>query len=381
MSKDKLDQVIRSGIEAGLLPAIASTSESSGGRPWPLVVLTAIGAWLSAIPLVFMFSLLFGRLLQHGPMSYILGFIVMVGAVAILRNKTVSLFVEQLAIPAIVVGAILLGFGLYRDLSAGNASGILALILGSVALIVPRSWLRMVLGVALAMLLAYAIEFHVTERYGHSNAGWLAWQVIVGIWLVTDAVQRHMLRRGSSLATVTAIEAMSGGIAIAALGGLGYLSSSALLSGGLSGPGAFALKGPSGPALMMQQLSVAWTLGAAAWLGIQWAKLRTWWSCAAAILIAVLAWFIPSLGAVLLVLALCVTSGRHGIACFATLSAALMIFSFYYQLHWPLETKAVVLATVGASIGALARYAMPGAASTRTKAASSPASGDRKSVV
>ena len=63
----------------------------------------------------------------------------------------------------------------------------------------------------------------------------------------------------------------------------------------------------------------------------------------------------------LLILAYCVTSGRSRVAVAAALAAAWIMGSFYYQLAWPLASKAALLAAAGAVLCALAWLATRGA--------------------
>src|SRR5260370_24676627 len=93
----------------------------------------------------------------------------------------------------------------------------------------------------------------------------------------------------------------------------------------------------------------------------------------AAVVLAVLSAFLPWLGACLLALAVTGTSGRWRQAAAAALAAAWIVGSFYYQLAWPLATKAMVLAGCGALLGLLA-WAGPRAASTMAFVANGQAS-------
>lgn len=69
---------------------------------------------------------------------------------------------------------------------------------------------------------------------------------------------------------------------------------------------------------------------------------------------AVLAWFLPFLGGAWLALVLTATSLRWRLAAASVLTLAWIIGGFYYQLSWPLATKALVLVGVGALLGVLA---------------------------
>ena len=50
-SDDRLESVLRSAVAQGLLPATAVVRQQED-RPWPVVLLTAFGAWLAALPLL-----------------------------------------------------------------------------------------------------------------------------------------------------------------------------------------------------------------------------------------------------------------------------------------------------------------------------------------
>jgi hypothetical protein len=51
MSRERVDAVRQAAIAEGLLPATAATPIEND-RPWPVVLLTALGAWLAALPLL-----------------------------------------------------------------------------------------------------------------------------------------------------------------------------------------------------------------------------------------------------------------------------------------------------------------------------------------
>src|SRR5512145_1434400 len=145
MSSARLESVMRAAREQGLLPADA-TLPTVPSRPWPVVLLTALGAWLAAIPLLGVVGLLLGDLISRSVGPYLVGVLLLAGAVVVLRSRDLPLFVEQLAVPALLVGGGSLGFGVFRD--AGTTGG--ALLLGAVALAVAAllraAWLRVLLG-------------------------------------------------------------------------------------------------------------------------------------------------------------------------------------------------------------------------------------------
>ena len=85
MSADRLDQTIADAISAGVLPDDARRPQQDA-RPWPVVLLTALGAWLAAIPLLIVIGLALGEAALEGVGTYAIGGVLLVGAVARLRG-------------------------------------------------------------------------------------------------------------------------------------------------------------------------------------------------------------------------------------------------------------------------------------------------------
>ena len=122
-----LDALMRSRFAAGVVPA-EGAAPAHDERPWPVVLLTAFGAWLAALPLI---GLAAHRadVLKHGVGAYIPGALVLAGVIAALRRHAARpLFVEQLVVPALIVGAALLGWGFFRDLPPAAGCVVLALV-------------------------------------------------------------------------------------------------------------------------------------------------------------------------------------------------------------------------------------------------------------
>jgi uncharacterized membrane-anchored protein len=141
------------------------------------------------------------------------------------------------------------------------------------------------------------------------------------------------------------MEAVSNGIAIATVCGLALGSGQTFLLQGVVGRhGASLPTGLPGHAEILPALSAMLTLIGATWLARQWTTLREPWFAIVALSLVGLAWFAPGMGAVLAILAFCLTSGRWGVASLAALSALWIVGSLYYLLEWPLGTKAALLA-------------------------------------
>lgn len=362
MSRARLEQVVQDAVTAGILPTDAARPDQDS-RPWPVVLLTALGAWLAAIPLLVVVGLLLGDLISRGTGPYIIGPLVLGAAVVILRARNVPLFFEQLAVPALLVGLGTLSFGLFRDMSHQMAAGMLALISLCIGWAIDRAWLRVLLGAAAAALTVTAlfskrwIIFNGSELSGL----WFALHAVVALWLVAGWMQRNLLNDGARAPQAAALESLLVGWLLATLAGLAFWSGMTFLvgasfGGGIGGEVARGLGPKNAPGwqiMSLQSASVLLALGAAAWMASSWPALRRPWCAGVAAVLIALSWFMPSLGAVLLALAVCVGSGRWRLAAAAGLAAAWIVGAFYYQLSWPLATKAMVMVAAGVVLGAL----------------------------
>jgi uncharacterized membrane-anchored protein len=359
----RLTALIQAAIAKGLLPA-GATAPRQDSRPWPVVLLTALGAWLAGLPLLGAFWMLFGDWLSRSAGLYVAGVLLLTAAIVTLRARGVPLFVEQLAIPALLVGGGTLGFGLFRDLNAPLAATVLCAVALGVGVGLVQPWLRVLLGAAAAALFALACvpERRLDFLPAHLWWFWFAWHVSLGVWLAAVWAQREA-RQSARLAL--ALESLSAGWLLATLVGLAWWSGmtflvGANLGGGMAGDvmGGTALHGSAGwQGKVSQAVSLALAALAATRAASRWPVLRTPAHGAVALVLMGLAWFMPTLGAVLLGLAVCVTTSRWRLAATAALAAAWIVGAFYYTLQWPLATKALVLVGAGAVLGALAWFA------------------------
>lgn len=358
MKPDQLDQIMQEAVRAGVLPVDAVRPDDAG-RPWPVVLLTALGAWLAALPLLGVTGMLFGRWVATGPGPYTVGLLVLAGALVVLRSAALPLFVEQLAVPALLVGGGTLAFGFERDLPPQSAAAILALISVLLGMAQPRPWLRVLAGVLAALLTVQAcLPGGVGHLGRHAFSGyWLALHAVFLIWLAVHAAAHRRWRS-------PALEALAAGWILATLAGLALWSGMTFLVGGFGGELGTVLANGSGRAsapgwddAATRSVSVGLAAIAALWSARQWPALRQVPAGGVGLILAALAWFMPTLGAVLLALAFCATSGRRRSAVAAAVAAAWIIGAFYYQLSWPLADKAALLAVAGALLGGLARLA------------------------
>lgn len=359
MSAQQIDSVIQTAIAEGILPP-GTARRKDNDRPWPVVLLTALGAWLAAIPLAAIIFLSLGGLLSKGPGPYIIGLVVLGATIATLRKKDLPLFLEQLAVPGLLVAGAMLGSALFRDVSDNFAAAILAMTACAVAFLVPRSWLRILLGAAACAMAAIAMV--PDSLYGRAAFFWLALHCVLAVWLGTQLFVKNL--------PITLLGAFSTGWLVTVLAGLAFWTGMTFLAGAsLFG----SHGGDTGPLMpqpwntIAQASSLALAIAAAVWMARCWPSLKAPWSAFSALILAALAWLMPSLGAVLLVMAICAGHKRWQLAILAGLSAAWIIGAFYYQVTFPLATKAIMMVVAGALLGGIAWLALRGKA-----AASSP---------
>lgn len=323
-------------------------------RPWPVVLLTALGAWLAALPLLVLVSMLFGGAVMRGGGTYLIGTLLVSAAVVVLRGRERPLFIEQLAVPMLLVGGGALSMGLSRDLGPAGGSVVTAGIAFALAMLVPAAWLRTLLGASVAGLLCVALlsgAFHPARL-------WLAWHVLLIGWLVLLLVQYQGLPGNHHAKLAPVIEALAAGWLVVTLAGLAFAAGMTFLVGGVLGAGPplqASVKPLTWTGWSMQLTSGACASAAAGWLAASWPQLRRVVWVLPALLLIVLATLRPTLGGVLLALAVCATTQRWRLAVAATAAAAWIVGSFYYDLAWPLSTKAAVLMGIGVLLAIGAR--------------------------
>jgi len=359
---DNVHALLRAAVTEGLLPATAA-ARVEAERPWPVVLLTGLGAWLATLPLLGVVGILLGDLVGRGAAPYLIGTLLIAGALVVLRSRTVPLFFEQLAVPGLLVGGGSLGVGLFRDFSHTISSAVLCLVSLGVAMLVRGPWLRVLLGALAAVLFAMAGSL-LRPSLDHGLAlerFWWSWHLAAAVWLLALWLQRILTGAALRARTAAALESVAAGWLLATLVGLAWWSGMTFLVGGSMAGGPFgeAMRelGHRAPAAsshrFLQILSPVLALAGILWAVRRWPGIRQLsYACVAAILVA-LAWFMPALGAVLLALAICATSRRWRLTAAAGVTAAWIIGAFYYQLDWPLATKGAVLAGAGAALGAL----------------------------
>jgi hypothetical protein len=382
MSERQVSAAIAAAVDEGLLP-VGATLDEYEHRPWPVVLLIGLGAWLAALPLLVAVGMIFGDLFMRGPFAIVFGVLLIALSIVLFRSSSIPLFVEQLGLPALLVGGGCLGFGVFHNGPPRVAFAVLAIVALGIAAAAGRSWVRNLLGALAAVLATLAF---VSERALNLDRGtlpeiWLAWHLSFGAWLLALGAQSQLARSGGSVSSLRAIESIAAGWLLAVLVGLAWLAGMTFLAGAVVEHNIVAdigreLARHRGDASTrtVHPLVSALLAAAAAWVGASaWTTLRQAWCIGLAAILVILAWFMPSLGAVLLALLLTATSQRWLLAGFAGLAAAWIIGAFYYALDYPLAQKALILFVAGIVLGAIAWF---GASGGRPAAAGGAEHGD-----
>jgi uncharacterized membrane-anchored protein len=359
MSK-RMDGILQEAVTQGLISGAVAASQDKE-RPWAVVVMTAVAAWFAAIPLgiLVVLALLSGSTQNQGAFVAV-GVAVLGAALAMLYLGGKSLFIEQLGVASLIVGTALVGFGSFDSHSVQSSLGLMALLTMILAAVIPQSWLRALLAASFVSLLTLSVSYrHVYSASAGMPAEYVL-DFMAFAWIGGHAALRRIEHRPESARIACAMESILAGVGsmtvllLAVCSGRTFLFGAAHLSDMLP----FRTSTPAG-ATAAALVSVACALLAAAWLMRQWPALRSPWFLAVAATAACLSWFSVTLGAVLLVCAVCAANGRRKLALLAAASALWIVGAFYYQLAWPLGTKAAVLAACGALLGAVARFAVP----------------------
>jgi uncharacterized membrane-anchored protein len=358
VSDARLDAITRTAVAEGLLPDSALLPGETP-RPWPVVLMSALGAWLVGVPMFGLITQLFLGVFDGNLGPYVIGALVLAAAVGALRRPSHTLFVEQLAVAGLVAGASYLAIGLTRQLPTSAASALLATLALLLAVLLRQNWLRMLLGAAACTgALVAGLDLilpHAALRSTPRVALWV--HLLLAVWLLAPPVLNALVAQRSAPPG-----ALSRSLAWLDAVGTGWLAVTLLALGALAGSDEWMRGSPArtvqgfGWADLMAQLSVLAALAAAVVGWRCWPPLRAPWWLGVAAALTVLAWFMPTLGAVLLALSACATTHRWRLASLAVLTGLWIASAFYYQLTWTLAQKAALLAASGLWLGLLAAW-------------------------
>lgn len=350
-------------------------------RPWPVVLLSALGAWLAAIPFFAVAVLLLEPMLRERDGALVMGLLMLGGAIALLRAHHRSLFIENLGVPVLLAGLALFGWGLSEPMSGRHLCGVLGLLSVALAFTVPQSWVRALLGAIAPQFLLMALS---PEAWWRGDRSWLSPWVslhgLVALWL--GSVALRLKWPATTSPSLDALEQTGNGWIASTLLALAWWSGSTfLLSEPMRLNGVHAARG----------IQAAWTLAgidlgsltaalmASLVLAWRWPSWRQPWCAGLALVACALAAFMPALGGVLLIASVCLATHRPRMATWAALVALWVVGAFYRQLAWPLATKALVLVAAGLLLGVLATWGRQASARTAAtvNAQPAPATGER----
>ncbi len=357
MSRDRVDALVEAAVGDGILPP-GATRPDIDSKPWPLVLMIGLGAWLAAIPLFFVMAMMLGDAVMRGAGAYFFGAVLLGAAIFNFRRSSQSVFLEQLGLPALLVGGGLIAAGVYQDASPGTAALLVAALACAVAAAVPRAWLRVLLGAGACGLIVFT--FTVSER-NERDVLWICAHLALAAWLLATWLREAAAVDGSSASLAATVESAGAGWLLATLVALAAWSGVTFMLGatmGMDGASPVGSAGAMRYGRTMQLVSTAAAAGGAAWLALRWPVLRTLWALLIALVMVGLSFLNPTLGAALLVLSVCATRSQWRLAVAAAVAAAWIVGAFYYQLTFPLATKAIVMAGAGALLGAIAWIAL-----------------------
>ena len=345
--------LLQQALAARLLPPDATLPEQSA-RPWPVIVLTGIGAWLAVIPLSLMIGLLLDDALRSGLVLYLLGVALLVAAVIVLRQTDLPLFVEQLALPALMLGGGCLAFALARDESDKTTLFVMLVVSLVLSWQIEKGWLRALLGALAAVLALWWVAPTQLERDG-TVVFWFASHVLLLLWLAASHWQNRFLLQAERASLAVWLEKFSDGWIVALLLVLIGLSGSSFLLGHTNGASVTLglMHARSTVELFQSASSVALAVLAVLLFARQQALARPqqWLLAGPALALALLAWQLPGMGMALLMLVCLLGLERRALASLAALAVLWIIGSFYYLLSMTLSQKALLLCALGAMLG------------------------------
>ncbi len=363
MSDDLRNDWIARARAEGLAPEQASEAP----RPWPVVLLTALGAWLAVPPFMMMFVALFGSALERQSAAYFLGIALIALSTVMLRSRGIALFLEQAAVPLLITGLVLLFLALGKDLAPAGLD-VAGLIVGAALIVLlPASWMRLLLGVAMAVPMAHLghlafenlLSLSWYERHG--GIGWALATLLLLVGLGLLVVQHEAGRAAPSARHAALLEPVLTGWWVAVLAAFAIAAGWSFAAGGALGGG---FRGAT-PGLSTTDLSLIWTsrgvsalltLIAAGWLRRRWRPAGARRFTPPLLVLTALAALMPALGGILLVLALMASTRRWGLAALAGAAAVWAIGALYYEWQMPLAHKSLALVAAGAMLAAWVRW-------------------------
>lgn len=329
-------EFLRTAQAKGLLPGSATLPEASAIQ-WPLVLMTSLVAWLATIPLVIVLVIITNAQCIRSPTGYILGTLMLATGLYLFNKENLSVFMEQFILAGLVlVGIVLIGFSLRDDFSNADSWLMMAPVTLTASWRMARRWLQC----AFATLACFFLMQGLAGSGDAAVAALFAW--IVFFTMLLFAQPRNYAR----------IDAIAAGWGAALLVGLTLGGGSASFF--TSSIGSIERLFWGSAHAISPEWSALLTLAAAGWAVIGWETLKRRRYIPVAVIAVGLAWYMPSLGGIFVVLSVCATSGRHVLAGAAALAAVMTLSHFYYYLAVPLTIKGLIVTAAASVLAAVA---------------------------
>lgn len=348
-------------------------------RPWHLVLLGALGAWLVSVPFAaaIVIMLVLGHSSATALIAVLLGLGLLLGAALGSRWRTLPLLLEQMLLPAMLTGTALSYIGLV-DLMRQYNHPLPALLLAALTLgcglVVRPAWLRLLLGLGAAVWWFIALDWlrqnswSVGSQHALGIPTWLALEMLPALLPWLGAIwwlhQPQSLARWPRWAVL--LETLANGWLLGWLGCVVWVSGQTYLLSGLPlmrgmtelrhdiQPAAWEIIGWYAMAIV-QSLMV---LATAAWWMRMWPSLQRLWCAALLFGLAVLAAFMPLLVPSLLAGAVCLVTRRKHLALVCAVAVGWIVGSLYYQLRFSLTDKAMLLLGLAVPVVLLAAWGL-----------------------
>lgn len=337
--------------DARLLPASAQAEPAL--LHWPLWVLSGFGAWLTMPLLVAGIALALREHMHNGPAAYGVALLLLLPAVLGLRRPSLSPVLEQFLTPILAAGVAFIGYALLRDLDERGSFALVA-VLAVVAWWLPQSTLRFLAGTAATVAAIMGLLNELPRDWQEGSGLWLVLLPLLGLTVGALHYQERALTQRLRPARAAWLEAFGSGALLVIIVALCLWSGRTFLIGMDYGTASRGVSGWSADGAGVAAMGGLLAAAAVGWLWLAWSELRR---PALGLVWAVLlwlAWAAPALGPLLLVLVWCLRSDRPRFAVAALLAILWVIGSLYYQLSWPLLTKANVLLLAGVVLGGVA---------------------------
>ncbi|MDX2259380.1 MAG: GDYXXLXY domain-containing protein, partial [Hyphomicrobiaceae bacterium] len=353
-------RVMRAVAERRGARLVATGSVKAALPEWPMTVLSVFGAQLAALPFLALLFLLFAPVLDSAG-AYPMAVALMGAGVAGMKAFGERSFLNQQALTVLAVGIALLAVAAFRDVSLGQASLLVLLVVSLLATVVRPPWVAAMLGAMAAGLAVLCVGSQLASE----PKDWLVGGYREQAFLIVTAVTAVALL----LAAAARRQVPDRPLDIARLDHFTTGAAALLLLAVLAGNPTFLLSADPAGGLLSASVPLEWALtpsraiaivmvaAAGLWLKFRTAILDRTAAMGIGAATMALTYVMPILAVAVVLYAAARASSRRTLAVFAAVAGLWLMGSFYYWLGWPLMDKAQFLMLLGLGLGGLA-YAL-----------------------